>query len=336
MYTIHADNVNDAYFRLTAMLRREDDSTEMHRRPSRYGDVIEFADPVATVYRKPWECVLLDLGRNINPFFHFMEALWILAGRNDVEFVARYASKMREFSDDGTTFHGAYGDRWRWHFQNGEYADEAKDQLETCIRALQHDQDDRRCVLAMWDPSVDLGRKGKDFPCNTHIYLKVRQGKVIATVCCRSNDMLWGCYGTNATQFGFLIAYVAARLGLPIGDLTTVSDSAHVYTKVWDATPPAEFLHTYPGTLPLCDDPESFIAECEDFCNEALSPATCKNKFFVHTASPMRGAWVNWKAGETAHALVWANRIAAPDWREACVAWLQRAAIKRENKESTR
>jgi hypothetical protein len=52
-----------------------------------------------------------DMAQNIlvnplrGPNYKFMVAewLWILSGRNDVEFLAKHISKMRDFSDDGKT-----------------------------------------------------------------------------------------------------------------------------------------------------------------------------------------------------------------------------------------
>ena len=55
---------------------------------------------------------------------------------------------MEEYSDDGITLQGAYGFRWREHFGG--------DQLSVIIERLRNDNTDRRCVLQMWDPLVDL------------------------------------------------------------------------------------------------------------------------------------------------------------------------------------
>ncbi|WP_217469305.1 thymidylate synthase, partial [Staphylococcus aureus] len=77
----------------------------------------------------------------------------MLAGRNDVAFVSGYVARMATFSDDGQTFHGAYGYRWRQHF--------GFDQLNAVVKALKANPDDRRCVVQMWSAQDDLGREGK-------------------------------------------------------------------------------------------------------------------------------------------------------------------------------
>jgi hypothetical protein len=79
MHVIEARNVNDAYPLGYDRLMRYGSKA-----PSRYGEVVEIRGPVTTRYAAPLERVLFDPVRNANPFFHFFEALWILAGRQDV------------------------------------------------------------------------------------------------------------------------------------------------------------------------------------------------------------------------------------------------------------
>lgn len=134
-------------------------------RESRNGPVRVFKTPVTTVYQNPTERVLFWAERDANPFFHFFESLWMLAGQNDVPFLAYFVKRMVTYSDYGKTFHGAYGHRWRQHFKDKD--GNKIDQLAIVIKALKENPDDRRCVVQMWDSSVDLGKQGKDFPCNT-------------------------------------------------------------------------------------------------------------------------------------------------------------------------
>lgn len=188
---------------------------------------LEMKDTVCTTYYCPQECVLLDPVRDCNPFFHLYEALWILAGHGDVERVAFYTENVKQFSDDGRTFNGAYGVRLRSHF--------GVDQIEELIKLLKEDPDSRRGVLQLWEPADLVGRK-LDHPCNTTIFCKLREAKLHMTVCNRSNDAVWGCYGANAVQFSILQQYIAAALNVPTGKLRQVSDSLHVYTdEKWGA-----------------------------------------------------------------------------------------------------
>jgi hypothetical protein len=150
----------------------------------------------------------------------------MLAGRNDVDGVSKYVSRMRDYSDDGATFHGAYGHRWRMHF--------GADQLVPIAETLRDDSTDRRCVLQMWDNAVDLDWGGKDVPCNLMAtFQKDHNGNLNMTVFCRSNDIIWGCYGANAVHFSFLLEYMANWIGAPMGIYTQVSVNWHAYEDLF-------------------------------------------------------------------------------------------------------
>lgn len=215
---------------------------------SRVGSVYVLSDPVITTYTKPHRRVLYSPARDANPFFHLMEALWMLAGRNDVAFPSRFAKQIAQYSDNGKIMWGAYGWRWREFF--------GYDQLNAIADELKKNPTSRRAVLSMWNgmrvdesysetygervsdeiPS-DLGvayNGGKDVPCNTHAYFDLRGGVLNMTVCNRSNDAIWGAYGANAVHFSVLLEYMAAKIGVPVGVYRQFSNNMHVYTEVLD------------------------------------------------------------------------------------------------------
>lgn len=223
-HTIISD-INEALPRALPMLRANGarhtaDSVANAR------ETIEWPGPFITEWWKPNRNVLFDPIRDANPFFHYLEAMWILAGRNDVAFLEHILPRMREFSDDGGTFHGAYGHRLR-HW--GGY-DFAGDQIEQAITILRDKPNSRQVVLSIWDPARDLGTRTKDMPCNDMIMLSLRNGRLNMTVNNRSNDVVLGCYGANAVQFSMLFMYLAARIGCAVGTYYQVSNSFHVYT----------------------------------------------------------------------------------------------------------
>jgi len=192
-------------------------------RESRAGDVL-YGGPVTTVYTHPLERVIFWPERDANPFFHLYESLWMILGRQDTAGPARYVKRMGSFSDDGVKFHGAYGHRWRFHFR--------KDQLTEIMEILIKNPDDRRCVLQMWDATVDLGKNGLDFPCNTiATFQRGIHGELNLTVFCRSNDIVWGAYGANAVQFGTLLEFMAIGIGCPVGTYTQISVNWHGYVS---------------------------------------------------------------------------------------------------------
>ena len=108
MEVIRARNVNDAWDQAKVLL-----NASHIVRPSRVGEVWEYPVPVTTVYDRPQERILFNEERNVNPYFHFMEGLWMLSGSNEIAWLVQFNKRMVDFSDDGIIQHGAYGHRWR-------------------------------------------------------------------------------------------------------------------------------------------------------------------------------------------------------------------------------
>lgn len=336
MLVINAQNVNDALVRALSLLGLGADE-----RSSRNGKVLAFATPVMTVYARPMERVLFSPLRDANPFFHFFEALWMLAGRQDVAFPAQFVQRMRTYSDDGRTIHGAYGNRWRAHF--------GVDQLQKLIAHLGRQPDTRRAVLQMWCPIHDLAHVswGKDVPCNTTVYFDARDSRLNMTVCCRSNDLLWGAYGANAVHFSFLLEYVARHLGLEVGVYRQFSNDLHVYTDVLDPQDfnplindvlhhnhyvQAELNGVYPRPLLALsesmaewdDDLRAFFATCDS--HRTLMP-DFHTDFWRHVVTPLWYAWAARTDFDVAYGYL--EKCIAPDWSMAAHAWLRRRAARR-------
>lgn len=354
MKVIHAEDVNEALPMGLAYLKNQGLIGD-----SRNGTVLVAPTPVCTVYAKPTQRVLFSPTRDANPFFHFMESLWMLAGRNDVEFPAYYAGNIKTFSDDGKTLHGAYGYRWR--------KGQAGDQLEMIVEELKKNPESRRCVLQMWDATPEpLGfddlyksvNGGKDVPCNTHVYFDtiatgdaygedgVKEtfvGKPVLnmTVCCRSNDVVWGAYGANAVHFSFLQEYVARSAGLPIGVYRQISNNYHVYANRPDVEKLMGVSEEFYGYGQIKPYPimtnlkmAEFDANLDMFFemwkpNKMLQAAHFHDDFWRHVVIPMVNAHHAYKADNLEEAIILAHHIDARDWQLACVKWLMRRQAAR-------
>lgn len=217
MHVIEARNANQMLPMLLYRLERYG-----VRRASRNGPVQVLEGPTTLVYDKPTERVVFWPERAANPFFHLLEALWMLAGREDVAFPGSIVARITQFSDDGKTLNGAYGKRWRSWF--------GYDQLGRIATTLRDNPDCRRQVLSMWDARHDLGLPSRDLPCNTHVYFaRDRSGALDMTVCNRSNDAVWGAVGANVVQFSILQEYLAAWIGCPVGRYWQISNNMHLY-----------------------------------------------------------------------------------------------------------
>lgn len=149
---ITARNVNQAFSDIFWRLKTGRYEPEQ----TRNGPALVIPEPVITTYLYPQERVLFHKGRDANPIFHCLEAIWMLAGRRDVAFLQMFNSKIGQYSDDGKLFNAAYGYRWRKHF--------GFDQLESVIQILRKDPKTRQAVIQMWDQD-DLVKKTKDKAC---------------------------------------------------------------------------------------------------------------------------------------------------------------------------
>lgn len=305
------------------------------RASSRNGEVIRSPCPVVTVYSHPNERVIFWSERDANPFLHFFEALWMLAGHDDVAFVANYARRMRTFSDDGVTLHGAYGKRWRGWFK--------QDQLKVVVQRLRMDKTDRRCVIQMWDADADLARLGKDVPCNTQIYLNAARGALDLTVLCRSNDIIWGAYGANSVHFSVLQEYLAGAIGIPVGTLYQFSNDYHAYVEVYDqcaelsdkvdvfrerrCCEPYQMDEVEP--FPLMEVDAKTWDEDLSVLMDSGPTVGFRDPFFRRVATPLWHAHEAYKQigkGEDRFhsAIEITEQCAAADWRRAAKEWIMR------------
>lgn len=323
MFTLAARNVHHALPAGLALMKAE--GVLEH---TRNGDAYVLPVPLTTVYLSPNERVMRWKRRNANPFFHLFEALWMLEGRQDVEFVEQFNGNMRSFSDDGMTFNGAYGHRWRKHF--------GVDQINQVICALKTNADCRRQVIQMWDVRRDLGLQSKDLPCNTHAYPRVNaEGAVDLMVCNRSNDMIWGTYGANAVHFSILLEYIARAMGRPVGVYYQVSMNTHLYVGPHGWMLDSEdsdgdiYADHVQSPSPLMSLPKNrwdrelhlLIQRGPEECPDLDDP-------FLETAvRPMWLAWREFKAGgpgRVERAQEALRACTARDWLWAGQEWLER------------
>jgi len=174
-------------------------------------------------------------GRKVSLPAQIAETMWLLAGRNDIEWLQHYLPRAAEFSDDGKTWRGGYGPRLRdWAYEHdGQMWSSGIDQLAHVVQLLKEDPTTRRAVLNIYNPSIDT-EPGKDIPCNNWVHLLPRDGVLHAHVAIRSNDLMWGWSGINSFEWTSLLTIVAGLTGLQRGSITFSISSLHLYEHHWD------------------------------------------------------------------------------------------------------
>lgn len=326
---------------------------------SRAGPVVVSPTPVCSVYERPTERVLFSQKRDANPFFHLHESLWMLAGRDDAASLNHYVGDFGErFAESSGKIHGAYGRRWRGGL--------GVDQLDEVVEKLRKNPGDRQCVVQMWDAVGfdDLVGNWRDRPCNTHVYLRVRQEQapqvdgapffsslkapvLDLTVLCRSNDIVWGAYGANAVHFSMLQEYLAGRVGVKVGRMYQFSNNYHGYVDALDRLgephllfeehDPYECGEVYP--VAIGEDWEHWDEDVRHYMDwhdhglwsrptdsvDVDPPDGFYNmNFFVGVAGAMAACNWLWKQGRRYEALRNTASIKASDWQRAAQEWMAR------------
>ena len=336
---------------------------------SRAGPVLVAPGPVTTMYLSPMERVMFCSRRDANPFFHLMESVWMLAGQNDARWLDRYVGDFsKRFAEDDGFQHGAYGHRWRRHFQ--DESDQSRvwiDQLVDIGDLLRRSPDTRQAVMAMWDPQEDLGVVKRDIPCNTHVYFRSRPPHkddvdrrrwLDLTVCCRSNDIVWGAYGANAVHMSIMGEVVANLADMRLGVYYQMSNNWHVYLDIYakimgvepskDGSPvDVKQLHAddrYASgqirkMVPVASDQLSakeVLLDAASFVNNRDSVEQgrwrnfmCRSQWFEQVVVPMQMSHDFWRDGQRDKAIQVAEGIQADDWRVACQEWMRRRVARR-------
>lgn len=183
------------------------------------------------VLTHPTEREVLTTGRRAKLPAQIAETMWVLAGRNDVEWLSNYLPRAADFSDDGKTWRGGYGPRIRSH--QGVGSTWVTDQLRKVVDLLAADPTTRRAVIQIFDAGLDWMGDTKDVPCNDMLVFTSRFGRLDLSVHTRSNDLIWGWSGVNQFEWSALQEIVAGLLGIKVGELHFNIVSLHAYDRHW-------------------------------------------------------------------------------------------------------
>ena len=103
-------------------------------------------------------------------------------------------------------------------------------QVENAIEHLKKVPYTRRAIAFTWNVALDS--KSDSAPCITQVSWNISNGKLYQTVIIRSSDTFGG-WPMNVFALRELQRRVAKEVGIKIGSLTVVSNSAHVYENNW-------------------------------------------------------------------------------------------------------
>ena len=164
--------------------------------------------------------VVTVVKRKLSYKFMAAEAAWILSGDNRVSTIAPFSKAISQFSDDGVTYHGAYGPKIR-------------DQLHYVADNLSKDPDSRQAVINIWRENPGSSR---DIPCTLSVQFLIRNDKLHVIDTMRSSD-LWLGWPYDIFNFSMLARYLIlyADLDVGLGNIYLNAGSAHIYKPQWEA-----------------------------------------------------------------------------------------------------
>jgi len=160
------------------------------------------------------------------------------------------------------------------------------------------------------------------------------------TVCNRSNDIIWGCYGANAVHFSMLQEYMAALVGVPVGEYRQFSNNFHAYLDTysveklktiaaecdtWNLYANGEDVQPYPL---VSRDENAWQHDLQAFTDDPAGSHAYRDPFFCDTVHPMYQAWAHRNNIHAAGTFI--KQIKARDWKVAASAWLHKRAKKGE------
>jgi len=91
----------------------------------------------------------------------------------------------------------------------------------------------KRALVVFFNPQKDTIEPRKEIPGVVMMNFNIREGKIHTTMIIRSNDMFHGWPG-NIAQAYFISEYISKELNYPIGNITTVSISAHIFNTQFE------------------------------------------------------------------------------------------------------
>lgn len=187
---------------------------------------LEIEDPLSCLYTNP--------ERSSQFKYIAAELLWYFMGRNDVEYIAKYAKFWESIQNNDGTVNSSYGNLL---FANKN--EHGLTQYRWALESLIKDKDSRQAILHFNLP-IHQRHGNKDFVCTVYGIFQIRNNRLNFTVHMRSNDVILGL-PTDIAFFATLQSQMLKHLrqhgsysDLSMGTYTHIANSFHVYERHFD------------------------------------------------------------------------------------------------------
>jgi len=186
---------------------------------------------VSISIENPLSCLYSNPLRSSQFKYIAAEFLWYFMGRNDVEYISKYAKFWDSIKNDDCTVNSSYG-----HLLFNNKNEHNVTQYQWALGSLAQDKDSRQAVLHFNLP-IHQRHGNKDFVCTMYGIFQIRNNKLNFTVSMRSNDVILGL-PTDIAFFAILQSQMLKHLrhhaGYPeleMGKYTHIANSSHIYER---------------------------------------------------------------------------------------------------------
>ena len=160
------------------------------------------------------------------------ELVWYFTGRNDVDFISKFAKFWEHIDNGDGTVNSAYG--------NLIFTERNKhniNQYKWALQSLIDDKDSRQAIMH-FNKTSHQWHGNKDFVCTLNGVFQIRDNRLNFTIDMRSNDLILGT-PTDIAFFCLLQEQMYNHLKphypeLEIGTYTHIVHSLHIYEKHFD------------------------------------------------------------------------------------------------------
>ena len=168
---------------------------------------------------------LISKARPIRLAYCLGSLVWTLNGSDNLEEIAYYNPRGREFSDDGVHLSGAFGRRlFRYEGR--------LNQIDHILAKLREDRSSRRTAAIILVPQ-DQTAASREHPCAIAVQYLLRQGRLSAITFMRSQSAAF-VLPYDSFLFMALQCILSQSLGVEPGSYIHVSGSFHFYTDELD------------------------------------------------------------------------------------------------------
>lgn len=168
---------------------------------------LQLIDPCCNIVANPL--------RKINRGFAAAEFIWILGGNDDVASLDFYNSKIKQFSDDGVTFFGAYGPKYI-------------SQINYVVKVLKEDPWTRQAIINIWRENPP---KTKDVPCTIMLHFIRRPVDTLNLIVYMRSQDCWLGLPYDLHNFTCIQIVVSNILQLKVGTFDLIQGSLHAYEQ---------------------------------------------------------------------------------------------------------